>query len=309
MTQGRWNTDRVPDLTGRTFVVTGSNSGLGLATTRHLAAHGALVVMAVRDETKGRRAAAEIRAAHPGAELEVRRLDLADLDSVRSFAAGMHERGADIDGLVNNAGVMGPPRSLSPQGHETQFAGNHLGHFALTGLLLDQLRAGTDPRVVTVTSMLHRGARIDFDDLSGERNYAAMTAYGQSKLANLIFALELDRRLRAAASPVRSLAAHPGYTATNLQTTGPTGLTRLAGSLANRLVAQDVEKGVLPQLYAATSPDVEGGQFFGPDGWREMRGDPTLVTPDPAALDLAVADRLWQVSEELTGVHFEFPSA
>ena len=308
MTQVPWNSDRVPDLTGRTFVVTGSNSGLGLATTRHLAGHGALVVMAVRDEERGRRAAAEIRAAHPGAELEVRRLDLADLDSVRSFAAGLHERGADLDGLVNNAGVMGPPRSLSPQGYETQFAGNHLGHFALTGLLLDQLRAGADPRVVTVTSMLHRGARIDFDDLTGERNYAAMTAYGQSKLANLIFALELDRRLRAADSPVRSLAAHPGYTATNLQTTGPTGLNRLAGSLGNRLVAQGVERGILPQLYAATAPGVEGGQFFGPDGWREMRGHPTVVEPDPAALDLAVAERLWQVSEELTGVRFDLPA-
>ncbi len=309
MTQAHWHTDQVPDLTGRTFVVTGSNSGLGLATARHLAGHGASVVMAVRDEAKGRRAATEIRAAHPGAQLEVRRLDLADLDSVRSFAAGLHERGADIDGLINNAGVMGPPRSLSPQGNETQFASNHLGHFALTGLVLDQLRGGTDPRVVTVTSMLHRGARIDFDDLTGEHSYAAMTAYGQSKLANLLFALELDRRLRAAGSPVRSLAAHPGYTATNLQTTGPTGLARLAGGLANRLVAQDVDKGVLPQLYAATAPGVEGGQFFGPDGWREMRGDPTLVTPDPAALDLTVADRLWQVSEELTGVHFDLPSA
>jgi NAD(P)-dependent dehydrogenase (short-subunit alcohol dehydrogenase family) len=304
MTENTWTSDQVPDLTGRTFIVTGANSGLGLATTRQLARHGAHVVLAVRDEAKGRRAAGEVSDAQPSASLEVRRLDLADLDSVRAFASGVHTSGLPVDVLVNNAGVMGPPRALSPQGHEMQFASNHLGHFALTGLLLDVLQAGHDPRVVTVTSTLHRGARIQFDDLNGARKYAPMQFYGQSKLANVLFALELDRRLRAAGSPVRSLLAHPGYTATNLQTTGPTGLNRILSAIGNRLVAQDVEMGILPQLYAATAPGVQGGQFFGPGGRRELRGYPTVVQPDPAAKDPDTARRLWQLSEELTGVRY-----
>lgn len=308
MTERKWNAAAIPDLTGRTFVVTGANSGLGLGTTRHLAAHGAHVVMAVRDEAKGDRAAASISDAQPGASLEVRRLDLADLESVRAFAAGVHVSGLPVDVLVNNAGVMGPPRALSPQGHESQFAGNHLGHFALTGLLLDLLRAGRDPRVVTVSSGLHRGARIHFEDLTGTRKYAPMEFYGQSKFANVLFALELDRRLRTAGSPVRSLLAHPGYTATNLQTTGPTGLTRMVASLGNRLFAQDIDMGALPQLYAATAPDVESGQFFGPGGWRELRGYPTVVQPDPAAMDPETARRLWQLSEQLTAVHYDVPA-
>jgi NAD(P)-dependent dehydrogenase (short-subunit alcohol dehydrogenase family) len=304
MTESRWTADRIPDLTGRTFVVTGANSGLGLATTRQLTRHGAHVVLAVRDEAKGHRVAAELGAAQPGASLHVRRLDLADLDSVRAFAAGLRDSGIAVDVIVNNAGVMAPPRALSPQGHEVQFASNHLGHFALTGLLLDLLEAGRDPRVVTVSSLMHRGAQIHFDDLTGARTYAPMRFYGQSKFANVLFALELDRRLRAAGSPVRSLLAHPGYSATHLQTSGPTGLTRLLGAIGNRLLAQNVEMGALPQLYAATAPDVESGQFFGPGGLREVRGHPTAVRPDPAAENPETARRLWQLSEELTGVHY-----
>jgi len=305
MTDRNWTPAAIPDLAGRTFVVTGANSGLGLATTRHLAAHGAHVVLAVRDLAKGNRAAAEISDAQPGASLDVRRLDLADLDSVRAFAAGVHASGLPVDVLVNNAGVMAPPRALSPQGHEVQFAGNHLGHFALTGLLLDLLRAGRDPRVVTVSSALHRGARIHFDDLTGARSYAPMRYYGQSKFANVLFALELDRRLRAAGSPVRSLLAHPGYTATNLQTTGPRGLNQMLARVGNRLIAQGVDMGASPQLYAATAADVESGQFFGPGGWRELRGYPTVVQPDPAAADPETARRLWQLSEKLTGVRYD----
>lgn len=304
MTENRWTTAHIPDLTGRTFIVTGANSGLGLATTRHLARHGAQVVMAVRDEAKGHRAAAEISATHVGARLQVRQVDLADLDSVRAFAADVHASGLPVDVLVNNAGVMAPPRGLSQQGHEVQFASNHLGHFAVTGLLLDLLEAGRGPRVVTVSSDLHRGGRIHFDDLTGARKYAPFLFYRQSKFANVLFALELDRRLRAADSPVRSVLAHPGYSATNLQTTGPTGLSRMFGMLGNRVVAQDVEMGVLPQLYAATAPDAGGGQFIGPDGWRELRGYPTVVRPDPAAEDPDAARRLWEVSEELTGVKY-----
>ncbi len=185
-----------------------------------------------------------------------------------------------------------------------QFASNHLGHFALTGLLLDLLQAGRDPRVVTVTSDLHRGSRIDFDDLTGARRYAPMGFNRQSKFANVVFALELDRRLRAVGSPVRSLLAHPGFSATNLQTSGPTGLLRTFVTLARGLMAQDAAMGALPQLYAATAPDVEGGQFFGPDGFRELRGHPTTVRPDPAAEDMETARRLWQLSEDLTGVSY-----
>ncbi|MFI7635201.1 oxidoreductase [Nonomuraea sp. NPDC049400] len=304
MVGSKWTADRIPDLNGRTAVVTGANSGLGLATTRELARHGAHVVLAVRDEAKGRRAAATISGARPGARLEVRRLDLADLDSVTAFAAGMHDRGLGVDLLINNAGVMGPPRTLNRQGQEVQFASNHLGHFALTGLLLDLLQTGRDPRVVTVTSDLHRGARIDFDDLTGARRYAPMRFYRQSKFANVVFALEFDRRLRAVGSPVRSLLAHPGFSATNLQTSGPTGLLRTFVTLGRGLMAQDASMGALPQLYAATAPAVAGGQFFGPDGFRELRGHPTTVRPDPAAEDLETARRLWQLSEDLTGVSY-----
>ncbi|MGP3769656.1 oxidoreductase [Streptomyces sp. SDT5-1] len=304
MNGSNWTADRIPDLAGKTFVVTGANSGLGLATTRHAARRGAHVVMAVRNETKGRKAAAEIRKNHPGASLEVRHIDLVDLDSVRAFAAGLHADGVEVDVLINNAGVMAAPRQLSPQGHESQFAGNHLGHFALTGLLLDLLQASSDPRVVTVTSIGHHGGKIFFDDLTGARKYEPVAYYDQSKFANAVFGLELDRRLRAASSPVRSLLAHPGVSATNLQSTGPSGLIRVGGLFVKHLFAQHVERGVLPQLYAATSPDARGGELYGPDGWKEFRGHPTTVAPDAGAEDLDTARRLWNVSEELTGVYF-----
>lgn len=302
-------TEHVPDQTGRTFVVTGANSGLGLATTRVLARRGAQVILAVRDESKGRRAVAQITAEVPDARLEVRPLDLADLDSVHAFADRLHADGPRPDVLVNNAGVMAPPRTLSAQGHELQFAANHLGHFALTGLLLDLLAEGKDPRVVTVTSLNHRQGRLDFDDLHGERGYAPMRSYNQSKLANAVFGHELHRRLGAAGSPVRSLLAHPGYTATNLQTSAPTGLVRfLFGHLLTPL-AQSPERGALPQLYAATRPDAESGQFFGPDGPAELRGAPRRVLLAPAATGPETGRRLWEVSERLTGVRFPLPAA
>ena len=227
MGENKWTASRIPDQTGRTFIVTGANSGLGLATSRQLARRGAHVIMAVRNEAKGRQAIADLADAQPDASLELRRLDLADLDSVRAFADRIHADGVPVDVLVNNAGVMMPPRALSPQGHEIQFAANHLGHFALTGLLLDILQTGNDPRVVTVSSGLHRRGHIHFDDLTGARKYSPIAFYAQSKFANVLFGLELDRRLRAAGRPVRSLLAHPGYAATNLQTSGPTGLLNL----------------------------------------------------------------------------------
>ncbi|MER7517907.1 oxidoreductase [Streptomyces sp. NPDC126499] len=304
--QQRWNADLIPDLTGRVFVVTGANSGLGLATTRELARHGGHVVLAVRDERRGREAARALAREVPGALLDVRRLDLADLDSVREFAGKLRADHDRIDVLVNNAGVMAPPRTLSAQGHELQFAVNHLGHFALTGLLLDRLAAGRDPRVVTVSSLQHRKGRIDFDDLHGERRYAPMGAYNASKLANAVFGHQLHRRLAAAGSPVRSLLAHPGYTATNLQNDTPVALVRLVfGRVLGPLLAQAPEAGALPQLYAATAPDAEGGTFTGPDGRGELRGAPTRVALAPTAADPETGRRLWELSETLTGVRYE----
>lgn len=305
----RWTTGQIADQTGRVFVVTGANSGLGLATTRALARGGGHVVLAVRDEEKGRGAVAEITAEQPDARLEVRHLDLADLDSVRTFATGLHADHARLDVLVNNAGVMAPPRTLSPQGHELQFAVNHLGHFALTGLLLGLLTAGHEPRVVTVSSVNHRKARMRFDDPTGERGYSPMAFYNQSKFANAVFGQELHRRLTAAGSPVRSVLAHPGYTATNLQKDTPTGLWRVVlGRLGNPLLAQAPPEGALPQLYAATEPGVASGEFIGPRGPAELRGSPTRVRLAPAAADPAVGRRLWELSEEATGVPLTVPA-
>lgn len=307
MARRQWTMDEMPDQTGRVFLVTGAGSGLGLATTRALADRGGHVILALRDEVKGRRAVAAITAEQPGASLEVRRLDLADLDSVRAFADGLRADRTRLDVLVNNAGVMAPPRSLSAQGHELQFAVNHLGHFALTGLLLDLLAAGRDPRVVTVSSVNHRQGRLFFDDLHGERRYRPMAYYNQSKLANAVFGRELHLRLTEAGSPVRSVLAHPGYTATNLQLNGPIGLWRvLLGRIGNPLFAQRPADGARSQLRAATDPGVLGGEFIGPGGPAELRGVPRRVELSPGAADAAVGRRLWEVSARLTGVRFAF---
>ncbi|MEV0749741.1 oxidoreductase [Streptomyces sp. NPDC050273] len=291
----KWTAAHIPDQTGRTFVVTGANSGLGLETARRLAEHGAHVIMTARDPEKGRAAAASL----PGS-VEVRTLDLADLESVSRFAAGVDH--ADV--LVNNAGVMMTPKRTTAQGFELQLGTNHLGHFALTALLYPVLRAGSAPRIVTVSSTLHRRGRIDFDDLQAARSYSPFAAYSQSKFANVLFGLELDRRLRAAGSPAISVLAHPGYTATNLQTSGPTGLLNLSGRIGNLLMAQHVTKGSLDQLCAATAPAVQGGEFYGPDGRGENRGHPKLVKPVASATDPGTARRLWEVSEKLTGLSF-----
>lgn len=293
-----WIADHISSQVGRTFVVTGANSGLGLETVRALGGLGATVILTVRDEGRGIRALDELRGEQPEAHFEVRVLDLADLDSVRSFAGTVEE----VDVLVNNAGVMMPPRGTTKQGYELQFGVNHLGHFALTGLLLDKIARSEDGRVVTVTSGLHKRGRIHFDDLHGESSYSRGKYYSQSKLANVVFALELNRRLRANAIPIRSALAHPGYSATNLQSAGPTGVSKLMLRATNKLFAQGATMGALPQLYAATGADVESGQFYGPDGRGESKGFPTVVEPLDAARDRELAKRLWDISEELTGV-------
>jgi NAD(P)-dependent dehydrogenase (short-subunit alcohol dehydrogenase family) len=301
----RWTDEQIPPLNGRVFVVTGATSGLGLASVRALAAHGAQVVLAVRDEEKGRRLAAELA----GKPL-VRRIDLTELTSVRAFAAGLHEQFGAIDVLVNNAGVMATRRTVTADGYELQFAANYLGHFALTGLLLDLLTAGREPRVVTVTSVMHRFGRLRLDDPTGERGYSPMGFYNTSKLATAIFGWELHRRLAAAGSPIRSVLAHPGYTATQLQTAATT--TRWMVMLArvgNPVVGQQVRRGAWPQLYAATAADVAGGQFIGPGGPGELRGHPKPVRLSAAATDAADAERLWSFSENATGVHFDLPAS
>ncbi|WP_131768162.1 oxidoreductase [Candidatus Protofrankia californiensis] len=305
----RWTADDIPDQAGRTFIVTGANSGLGYITTRELARRGAHVVMAVRNEARGEEALEKLRVGQPEARLEVRRLDLSDLDSVSTFAKGVIADGIPVDVLVNNAGIMMPPRSLTAQGFEVQFGVNHLAHFALTGLLLDVLAAGSGGRVVTVSSALHKKGSIHWDNLNGERRYFPVTFYTQSKFANILFGLELDRRLRASAAPVRSLMAHPGYAATNLQSAGPTGLLNLVLKITNRFIAKDAGTGALSQLYAATHPDAEGGQFIGPGERGESKGYPTVVQPVKTALDPDAAERLWGLSEELTGVRYHFVPA
>ncbi|MEZ0108366.1 NAD(P)-dependent dehydrogenase (short-subunit alcohol dehydrogenase family) [Catenulispora sp. EB89] len=300
----KWTADAIPALAGRTFVVTGANSGLGLEAARLLAGNGAHVVMTARSQAKGEAAAARIGQDVPGASLELRTLDLADLDSVRAFARGLHDDKVGVDVLINNAGVMMAPQGQTKQGFEVQFGTNHLGHFALTGLLLDLLTEGSDPRVVTVSSTFHKQGSIDFDDLMRTKSYNPNAAYAQSKLANLLFGLELQRRLSAAGSPVRSLMAHPGYSATNLQFAGPTGWRKAMMYVGNPLFAQKASIGVLPEVRAAVAPDVVGGQYYGSPKFMEMRGYPELVQPSRRAQDPAVAARLWEESEKLTGVVF-----
>jgi NAD(P)-dependent dehydrogenase (short-subunit alcohol dehydrogenase family) len=301
----KWSSEQIPDQHGRTAIVTGANSGLGLITARELARHGARVVLACRNAAKGESALREIEAAVPDAQVELAALDLSSLQSVRSFAEQFRADHDGLDLLINNAGLMAPPRGETADGFELQLGTNHLGHFALTGQLIGMMEGRPDARVICLSSIAHRTGRINFDDLQFERRYSRWRAYGQSKLADLMTALELDRRLRAAGSSIRSIAAHPGYSATNLQSAAPPLVDRLVMKVTNAIGAQSAEMGALPVLYAATYPDLPGGSYVGPDGLGELRGHPHISTPNRAARDEAVAARLWTVSEELTGVHFD----
>jgi NAD(P)-dependent dehydrogenase (short-subunit alcohol dehydrogenase family) len=297
-----WTAADIPDLSGRRAVVTGANSGLGFEIARQLATNGAHVTLAVRDVARGEDAKQRIG---EGADVEVRRLDLADLSSVREFAGGW-DGGLDL--LVNNAGVMALPRRVTKDGFEMHIGTNHLGHFALTGLLLPALLKRPGTRAVTMSSGAHAYGRIRFENLQGERHYQRWLAYGQSKLANLLFAFELARRAALADVDLTSVAAHPGYAATNLQMQAGqmegSRVKQLTWGLANRLLAQSGAQGALPALYAATMPDVIGGEYFGPNGPGGARGYPARASAAGRTRDPELAERLWAVSEELTGVTY-----
>jgi NAD(P)-dependent dehydrogenase (short-subunit alcohol dehydrogenase family) len=290
MTASRWTAADLPDLHGLTAIVTGANSGIGRVAALELARAGAAVTLAVRDTAKGDSAAGAMTGA-----VTVRRLDLADLGSIRSFAESTE---GPVDLLVDNAGIMATPEQRTADGFEQQIGTNHLGHFALTNLLLPQITN----RVVVVSSDLHRSGKIDLDDLNWERrSYKPWAAYSQSKLANLLFVLELQRRLTEVGSAVRAIAAHPGYAATNLQGRTSNRISNLVGAIGNRVIAQSDTMGALPTLFAATA-DIPGGTYIGPDGFRHLRGHPAVNVPAPQALDATMARRLWDLSEQLTGV-------
>jgi NAD(P)-dependent dehydrogenase (short-subunit alcohol dehydrogenase family) len=297
----KWTAADIPDQTGRTVVVTGANTGLGFETAAALAGRGARVVLAVRNLEKGKQAAARIAAATPGAEVELQELDLTSLESVRAAAAQLRSDHDRIDLLINNAGVMYTPKSTTKDGFELQFGTNHLGHFALTGLLLDRLLPFAGSRVVTVSSIGHRiRAAIHFDDLQWERRYSRVGAYGQAKLANLLFTYELQRRLAPRGTTIAA-AAHPGGSNTELMRNLPR-VVAAASSLLVEPLMQDAALGALPTLRAATDPAVRGGQYFGPDGFAELRGYPKVVASSAQSHDVELQRRLWAVSEELTGV-------
>jgi NAD(P)-dependent dehydrogenase (short-subunit alcohol dehydrogenase family) len=295
----KWTAKDIPDLSGKTAVVTGANSGLGYETSLELARHGAHVVLACRDERRGTEALQRLRTDAPDASAELSLLDLADLTSVRKFADGFAGERSGLDILVDNAGVMAlSERRETADGFEMQFGTNHLGHFALTGLLLPQLRARPGSRVVSVTSFGHKVGKMNFDDLQWERSYRKWLAYGRSKLANLLFIFEFDRRARAAGSSVIATVAHPGYANTNLQ-------SGTSFQWAN-FMAQSAADGALPTLYGATAPDAQGGEFYGPSGFLQQHGPPERVKASKKTYDTATARRLWEVSEQLTGVSYQF---
>lgn len=292
-------------LTGKTAIITGANSGIGLEAAKVFAERDARIIMAVRNKEKGEAARKLILADNKDAAISVMKLDLADLASVRAFADAIKQNHDSLDLLINNAGVMTPPYSKTKDGFELQFGSNHLGHFALTGLLLPLLKKTPDSRVVSLSSLAHKGAAIDFDNLDGSKGYKAMKFYSQSKLANLLFAQELDKRFKEHGLQSLSLACHPGISATNLFKFGKRDAPKLVKSLLHNFL-QPPDMGALPTIYAATDPQLTGGEYIGPDGKGQRKGYPALDTPHAAAGDEEVSRKLWKVSEELTGVKFDF---
>ncbi|ALS79480.1 MULTISPECIES: oxidoreductase [Planococcus] len=292
-------------LTGKTAIVTGANSGIGLEASKVFSGLGAQIIMAVRDLEKGKAARELILDVDKDALVTVMKLDLADLASVHAFVESFKNKHDSLDLLINNAGVMTPPYSKTKDGFELQFGSNHLGHFALTGLLMPLLKNTPDSRVVSLSSLAHKGAKIDFDNLDGAKGYKAMKFYGQSKLANLLFAQELDKRFKAYDLQTVSIACHPGISATNLFKFGKRDAPKLMKSLMHNFL-QPPAMGALPTIYAATDSRLTGGEYIGPDGKGQRKGYPTLDTPHASAGDQAVAQKLWDVSEKLTGVQFDF---
>lgn len=311
LTNQKWDYDDIPDQSGKTFLVTGANSGLGLWVTKGLAGNNARVIMACRSQDKAEAAANEVKDDYPEADLDIILLDLASLKSVEHFAEQFKQRYDQLHGLLNNAGIMQPPYKTTEDGFEFQMGVNHLGHFALTGLLLEKLKTTPGARVVVQSSGAHRMTdEIDFEGLNDEENYSRTGAYAQSKLANLLFAFELDRKFRENGHDAFALGVHPGYTATNLQSSGPGlggwSIWSLLYKVTNTLLAQSVEMGALPMLYAAVASDVEGRDYIGPGGFQGMRGYPSRVEPGETVYDEAAATDLWEHSEELTGVSYSF---
>jgi NAD(P)-dependent dehydrogenase (short-subunit alcohol dehydrogenase family) len=303
MAEQKWTTEQIPALNGKNVLITGANSGIGYQAALELARHGAHVLLGCRSAEKGQTALARLLSEAPGASAELVLLDVSSIADVRRFAAEFLSRNVPLDILINNAGVMAlKPRQVTPEGFERQFATNHLGHFALTGLLIPALMAAPAPRVVTVASLAHQGGKIHFDDLQMEKSYTPWDAYNQSKLANILFAKELARR--AAGSKLISLPVHPGVSQTSIVDNGPGGgdfKTKFIFTYA-RFLTQPDAAGALPTLYAATSPEAHSGDYIGPDGFMELKGSPKVVKPRANGLDTAVAERLWNVSEDLTGV-------
>ncbi len=296
-----WNESDIQGLSEMVAIVTGANSGIGYETARVLAVKGASVIMACRSMEKGEEAASMVRLAHPEVQIEVMNLDLSDLASVREFAGSFKSKYSSLDILCNNAGVMMiPERIETADGFEMQFGTNHLGHFALTRLLFDMLRNTPGARIVTVSSIVHRFGNVDFENLNAEKSYNPSNAYSLSKLANLLFTNEMQRRLEGAGIQMLAAAAHPGWTGTNLQRHAP------FFRFMNRFVSQKPEMGALPTLYAATVPDVKGGDYFGPGRLMEMRGYPKKVKSSDDSHDEELAIKLWEASENLTGIHYKF---
>ncbi|MHA2032092.1 MAG: oxidoreductase [Candidatus Kariarchaeaceae archaeon] len=306
----KWKAEDMPDQTGKVMIITGANSGLGLYASMELARKGATVIMTSRNIDKGHEAVEEIKQEIPHAKVELMQLDLSKLSSVKSFTGEFNEKYERLDALINNAGIMQPPYTKTEDGFELQIGVNHFGHYVLTGLLLEKLKNTPGSRVINQSSMAHSRGKMNFDDINSEKKYSRLGAYGQSKLANLLFNNELNRLFKENSIDSIAIGVHPGYTATNLQHNGPTlggkSLWSRIYTITNKLMAQCVDKGILPMLYAATEDDLDGGDYIGPGRFSGARGYPKRVKASDSAYNQEVAKRLWGASEDLTGVKYNF---